>query len=71
MNNGLPILRNGKIGIIFIMYRLRAEVNKWFYLERLLMFLLIIIGAFIGRFLHNIPERMKETSCMELGLQLQ
>lgn len=30
--------------------------------------LLIIIGAFIGRFLHNIPERMKETVMYGIGL---
>lgn len=30
--------------------------------------LLIIIGAVIGRFLHNIPERMKETIMYGIGL---
>src|SRR6185437_7739940 len=30
--------------------------------------LLIIFGAFIGRFLHNIPERMKETVMYGIGL---
>ncbi|MBO1910503.1 DUF554 family protein, partial [Microvirga sp. 3-52] len=30
--------------------------------------LLIIIGAVIGRFLHNIPERMKETVMYGIGL---
>ena len=30
--------------------------------------LLIIVGAFIGRFLHNIPERMKETVMYGIGL---
>ncbi|MER2089093.1 MAG: DUF554 domain-containing protein [Sporosarcina sp.] len=30
--------------------------------------LLIIIGAFIGQFLHNIPERMKETVMYGIGL---
>ena len=30
--------------------------------------ILIIIGAFIGRFLHNIPERMKETVMYGIGL---
>ncbi len=30
--------------------------------------LLIIMGAFIGRFLHNIPERMKETVMYGIGL---
>lgn len=30
--------------------------------------LLIIIGAIIGRFLHNIPERMKETVMYGIGL---
>jgi uncharacterized protein len=30
--------------------------------------LLIIIGALIGRFLHNIPERMKETVMYGIGL---
>lgn len=30
--------------------------------------LLIIVGAFIGRFLHNIPERMKETIMYAIGL---
>lgn len=29
---------------------------------------LIVIGAFIGRFLHNIPERMKETIMFSIGL---
>ena len=29
---------------------------------------LIILGAFIGRFLHNIPERMKETVMYGIGL---
>lgn len=31
-------------------------------------FTLIIIGAIIGRFLHNIPERMKETVMYGIGL---
>ena len=30
--------------------------------------LLIVIGAIIGRFLHNIPERMKETVMYGIGL---
>lgn len=30
--------------------------------------LLIVAGAFIGRFLHNIPERMKETVMYGIGL---
>ena len=30
--------------------------------------LLIIVGAVIGRFLHNIPERMKETVMYGIGL---
>ena len=30
--------------------------------------LLILIGAFIGRFLHNIPEKMKETVMYGIGL---
>ncbi len=30
--------------------------------------LLIIVGAIIGRFLHNIPERMKETVMYGIGL---
>lgn len=30
--------------------------------------ILIVIGAFIGRFLHNIPERMKETVMFSIGL---
>src|SRR6185312_17133299 len=30
--------------------------------------ILIIVGALIGRFLHNIPERMKETVMYGIGL---
>lgn len=30
--------------------------------------MLIVLGAFIGRFLHNIPERMKETIMYAIGL---
>ena len=30
--------------------------------------LLIVVGAFVGRFLHNIPERMKETVMYGIGL---
>ena len=30
--------------------------------------LLIIVGAVIGRFLHNIPDRMKETVMYGIGL---
>ncbi|MBE1556514.1 DUF554 domain-containing protein [Sporosarcina limicola] len=30
--------------------------------------LLIIVGAFVGRFLHNIPERVKETVMYGIGL---
>ena len=30
--------------------------------------ILIVAGAFIGRFLHNIPERMKETVMYGIGL---
>ena len=33
-----------------------------------LISLLIILGAIIGRFLHNIPERMKETVMYGIGL---
>ena len=43
-------------------------MNLWFYLGQLSNVLLIILGAIIGRFLHNIPERMKETVMYGIGL---
>ena len=39
-------------------------------LGTLLMRLLIIVGTIIGRLLKNIPENMKQTVCMPLGLLL-
>ena len=32
--------------------------------------ILIIVGVLIGRFLHNIPERMKETVMYGIGLSV-
>ena len=43
-------------------------MNKMILFGTIVNVLLIIVGAFIGRFLHNIPERMKETVMYGIGL---